>query len=152
MNTKHPRRRQEAVGDIFGEYAVGGAWDEMFAAPDVPRAAYVPLHEQLRSLTQADLDDRCGARDRSFRDRGITFSLSGEERPFPLDLVPRIIAADEWQVIEDGVAQRVQALEAFLADVYGMGRIFEAGILPRSLVTTAEVLVAAEAGIATSPA
>lgn len=115
------------MGDLFGDYAVGEAWDEMFVAPDVPRAPYVPLHEQLEALTPSDFDDRCDARDRSFRNQGITFSLSGEERPFPLDLVPRIIPADEWRTIEHGVAQRVLALEAFLADVYGRGRIFGPG-------------------------
>ena len=90
------------MGDIFGDYALGEAWDEMFVGPDRPRPPYVPLHDQLKALSQSDFDDRCAARDRSFRDRGITFSLSGEERPFPLDLVPRIIPADEWRTIERG--------------------------------------------------
>ncbi|MEX2660172.1 MAG: circularly permuted type 2 ATP-grasp protein [Acidimicrobiales bacterium] len=126
------------MGDLFGDYSVGEAWDEMFVGPDQPRTPYILLYEQLRALTESDFDDRCEARDRSFRDRGITFSLSGEERPFPLDLVPRIIAADEWRTIESGVTQRVLALEAFLADVYGMGRIFDAGVVPRGLVTTSE--------------
>ena len=62
------------------------------------------------------------ARDRSFRDQGITFSPSGEEWVFPLDLIPRLIAEDEWELIEAGVVQRVRALEAFLADVYGAAR------------------------------
>ena len=48
----------------------------------------------------------------------MTFDVGGVERPFPLDLVPRVIARREWEIIEAGVAQRVQALEAFLADVY----------------------------------
>ena len=57
---------------------------------------------------------RCAARarDRAFHDQGITFSLSGEERPFPLDLVPRIIDADEWAVVEAGVRQRVARARA----------------------------------------
>lgn len=132
------------VGDLFGAYGqappgVGAAWDEMFDRTGrvhglCPRPHYVALHDVLGSLSAEDYQARCAARDRSFRDQGITFSLSGQERPFPLDLVPRVVPADEWQMIEAGVAQRVKALEAFLSDIYGPGRIFEDRVLDRRLV------------------
>ena len=73
---------------------------------------------------------------RTFLDQGITFALGGVERPFPLDLIPRIVTAQEWKVVQTGVPQRVRALEAFLADCYGPGRIFDDGVVPRRLVTT----------------
>src|SRR5207237_7439970 len=69
-------------------------------------------------------------------DRGVTFAMGGEERPFPLDLVPRVIMASEWDAVTRGVAQRVRTLEAFLADVYGPGRVFDDGVVPRSLVSS----------------
>jgi uncharacterized circularly permuted ATP-grasp superfamily protein len=122
------------VGDLFDAYELPDTWDEMFAERSVPRPHYAALHDALCTLTDDDYRDRCVARDRSFRDEGITFSLSGEERPFPLDLVPRLIPADEWTVIESGVAQRVRALELFLADLYGSARVLSDGIVPRSLV------------------
>jgi uncharacterized circularly permuted ATP-grasp superfamily protein len=112
------------------------AWDEMFEAPNRPREAARTLHDALQELSPAEFEARCSARDRSFRDRGITFQLSGEERPWPLDLVPRIIPDHEWAVLETGVAQRVKALEAFLADVYGTGHILNDRVVPRQLVTT----------------
>jgi uncharacterized circularly permuted ATP-grasp superfamily protein len=124
------------VGDLLDSYAAVDAWDEMFEAGGAPRHPYRTLHETLESLSGADLDERCTVRDRSFRDQGITFSLSGEERPFPLDLVPRIIAADEWVTVERGVVQRVRALERFLADIYGPGEIMADGVVPRRLITT----------------
>jgi uncharacterized circularly permuted ATP-grasp superfamily protein len=124
------------VGDLLDSYALADAWDEMFTAPAQPRPAYQALYEALESLSAADLDERCAARDRSFRDQGITFSLSGEERPFPLDLVPRIIPNDEWVTIEQGVTQRVRALEQFLADVYGPGEILNDRVVPRRLIAT----------------
>jgi len=126
------------VGDLFEDYAVDRAYDEMFEAPERARPDYGPLRAALADLSPEDLWQRCAARDRSFRDQGITFSLSGEERPFPLDLVPRIIGAAEWAVVERGVVQRVRALEAFLADVYGPGRILEEGVVPRRLVVSSE--------------
>jgi uncharacterized circularly permuted ATP-grasp superfamily protein len=136
------------VGDLLDTYVIGPSWDEMFAGRAEPRAPYMALYQVLQALSSEDLDSRSVARDRSFRDQGITFSLSGEERPFPLDLMPRIISADEWSTIEAGVIQRVRALEHFLADVYGPGEILADGIVPRSLVTTSTHFHRAAAGIA----
>ncbi|MGH9282924.1 MAG: circularly permuted type 2 ATP-grasp protein, partial [Acidimicrobiales bacterium] len=96
------------------------------------------LHEAVVALSSADLEERYAVRDRSLRDQGITFSFSGEERTWPLDLIPRIISAEEWAVIEAGVIQRVRALEAFLADVYSGGQIMDDGVIPRRLVVTSE--------------
>lgn len=126
------------MGDLFEDYRAGPAYDEMFERDDVARLDYEELRSTLAGMSPDDLFQRCAARDRSFRDQGITFSLSGEERPFPLDLVPRVIPADDWAVLESGVVQRVRALEAFLADVYGAGRILADGVVPRRLVTTSE--------------
>jgi uncharacterized circularly permuted ATP-grasp superfamily protein len=102
--------------------------------PVSPRPHYLPLHDVLGTLSAEDYRARCLARDRSFRDQGITFSLSGEQRPFPLDLVPRVVPAEEWSVIERGVVQRVRALEAFLSDIYGPQEVLADGVLPRRLV------------------
>jgi uncharacterized circularly permuted ATP-grasp superfamily protein len=124
------------VGDLFEDYLAGPAWDEMFEEVGTPRPTYGSLHGALQALSVEDLEDRCMIRDRSLRDQGITFSFSGEERTFPLDLLPRIISAEEWAVIEAGVAQRVRALEAFLADVYGMQQILDDRVVPRGLVAT----------------
>src|SRR6202000_1301437 len=73
---------------------------------------------------------------RVFTDRGVTYDFAGEERPFPLDLFPRVIDAAEWDLVSRGVRQRVKALEAFLADIYGPGRVFDDGVVPWSLIYT----------------
>ena len=86
-------------------------------------------------------------RDRVFSDRGVTFASSGEEeRPFPLDLVPRIISAAEWSTVECGVGRRVLALERFLADVYGPGEIIHDRVVPRRPVVTSKHVHRAVAG------
>ena len=125
------------MGDLLDDYPVGTAWDEMFEGPGTPRPPYEVLHQALQALSGEEFGGRCVARDHAFRNQGITFSHRGEERPFPLDLVPRVLSAAEWGVIEAGVAQRVRALEAFLADVYGVGEILRAGVVPRRVVTRA---------------
>jgi len=133
---KHIGANDEYVGDLLDDYRPL-SFDEMFEAPGVARPPCSALYESLQSLSDADFDQRCAARDRAFRDQGITFSFSGgEERPFPLDLVPRIIDPEEWAVIEAGVAQRVRALEAFLADVYGGGSILQDRVVPHGVVTS----------------
>jgi uncharacterized circularly permuted ATP-grasp superfamily protein len=124
------------MGDLFEDYSAGRAWDEMFDPTGGLRPGYGALHGALAALGVDDLAERGALRDRSLRDQGITFSLSGEERPIPLDLLPRVIAAEEWTVLEAGVIQRVRALEAFLADVYGPQQILAEGIVPRRLVAS----------------
>jgi uncharacterized circularly permuted ATP-grasp superfamily protein len=113
-----------------------GAYDEMFAADGALRTAYRRLHESLAGAKPAELTARSEALDRALVDQGITFSLSGQERPFPLDLVPRVITATEWTRLERGLVQRVRALEAFLADIYGDQQIVRDGVLPRRLITS----------------
>ena len=135
------------MGDLLTGYSPVAAFDEVFAAAESPRPHTAALHDALQTLSPEDFAERCTARDRAFRDQGITFQHSGEERPFPLDLVPRIIPADEWSVIERGVRQRVLALEAFLADVYGDGRILTERVIPRRLVVTSRHFHRQVAGI-----
>src|SRR5689334_23582897 len=110
----------------------------MFSGDGTVRSAYRRLYESLATARPAELTARAEALDRAMVDQGITFSLSGQERPFPLDLVPRVIQAAEWSKLERGVAQRVRALEAFLADIYGDRQILRDGVLPRRLITSCE--------------
>jgi uncharacterized circularly permuted ATP-grasp superfamily protein len=133
--------------DLFAGYTLDRAWDEMFESPAVPRPESFELYDALRALSPAEFEERCAERDRSLRDRGITFALSGEELPFPLDPVPRLIDAGEWSTIEAGVIQRVRALEMFLADVYGPGEIFDDGVIPRHLIKTSKHFQRAATGI-----
>src|SRR6202042_1829606 len=105
------------VADIFEGYRLPQAWDEMFAAPGKPRAAYDALVSVLQPMDPGELRYRADQLARVFTDRGVTYDYAGEERAMPLDLIPRVIGAAEWDQVANGVRQRVKALEAFLADV-----------------------------------
>ncbi len=78
--------------------------------------------------------------ERAFHRLGITFAVYGEEagteRLIPFDLVPRIISGDEWKVLDRGLKQRVQALNAFLRDIYHGQAILKAGVVPPERVLT----------------
>ena len=73
-----------------------------------------------------------------FRRIGITFSVYTEggdpERLIPFDIMPRIISAGEWALLSRGLAQRVRALNAFIADVYGAREILRAKRVPETLI------------------
>lgn len=120
----------------LGSYA--GAYDEMFDADGNVRPPYRNIHAELAQVDAEDLQARAEALDRAFINQGITFSLSGKERPFPLDLVPRVISAAEWSRLERGIIQRVRALELFLDDIYGDQEILRDGVIPRRLITSCE--------------
>lgn len=133
--------------DLLDGYRVDAAWDEVFTGSGGPHPHCSQLVDALRALSPDDLDVRSAALASAFRDQGITFSLSGEERPFPLDLVPRVIDADEWDVVERGVGQRVRALEAFLADMAGEQAVLADGVVPRRVVVSSSAHAPAAHGI-----
>ncbi|WP_229069593.1 carboxylate--amine ligase/circularly permuted type 2 ATP-grasp protein [Actinoplanes sp. DH11] len=113
----------------------GAAGDEAF--PDGRVApAYAGMLPVLTSLGATGLRQREDARDEEQRARGITFSVAGEAatRLFPFDLVPRIVPANDWAHLRSGLVQRVQALNAFLNDVYGDRQIVSDGVVPEWVV------------------
>ncbi|MHD0305711.1 circularly permuted type 2 ATP-grasp protein [Rhodococcus erythropolis] len=142
------RARPAAVFDGYSDISrYELAFDEMFEPDRSVRAPYKGVYKALAPTSSADLAARADALGRAFIDQGVTFSLSGQERPFPLDLVPRVIAAQEWSRLEKGIKQRVKALELFLADIYGEQRILRDHVLPRRLVTSCEHFHREAAGI-----
>ncbi|NKX49192.1 circularly permuted type 2 ATP-grasp protein [Arthrobacter deserti] len=128
------------MSDLFQDYAAAAgrstAFDEMFGPGQVPRAEYAHVAAALGARTLADVTARADSMARTFLDRGVTFDFAGEERPFPTDIVPRVISGQDWSILERGVAQRVRALEAFLQDVYDKMRVVADGVIPRRLVTS----------------
>lgn len=131
------------MGSLFDAYDRGSFFDEVFAADGSVRPHYAGVMQRLSGFTPAELHRREHIRDRIFRTQGITFTLAddeeGLERTFPMDLLPRIIPADEWDVIERGIVQRVTALNRFLEDLYvGEQAAIRDRVVPRWLVHTAE--------------
>ncbi|GAA3689503.1 circularly permuted type 2 ATP-grasp protein [Arthrobacter ginkgonis] len=126
--------------DLFEDYAAAqgrsAAFDEMFGRDHSVRAEYAQVAAALGELTLDDVKARADSMARTFLDRGVTFDFAGEERPFPLDIVPRVISSSDWDILERGVTQRVKALEAFLDDVYDRMNVVADGVVPRRLITS----------------
>ncbi|RXZ72825.1 circularly permuted type 2 ATP-grasp protein [Agromyces albus] len=126
-------------------------WDEMFPTDGVSvREPYRELYPALARMTQEELRGRTDALASSYLAQGVTFDFAGEERPFPLDAVPRVIAASEWTTVEAGVAQRVRALERFLADVYGPQAAVRDGVIPAALISSSTHYHRQAAGISSA--
>jgi uncharacterized circularly permuted ATP-grasp superfamily protein len=142
-----PRLSKLFDGYLDPDRSHAGAYDEMFTQDEGVRTAYRALYDSIAPSEVADLTARSEALGRAFVDQGITFSLSGQERPFPLDLIPRILTASEWSKLERGIVQRVRAMEMFLADIYGDAQIVRDGVLPRRLITSCEHFHRQAAGI-----
>ena len=113
-------------------------FDEMGVPGSEVRRAYRTLQTWLDETPLEILTLRREEAETFFRRIGITFAVYGEggdpERIIPFDIIPRILEADEWRQISDGLVQRVKALNAFIADVYGPQEILRAGIVPRDQV------------------
>src|SRR6187551_1803187 len=121
---------------MFDDYTSSGpAYDEMYDGDEL-RPPYLRLRSSLATMTTPELVDRVEALQSSYLDQGVTFDIGGEERAFPLDVLPRVIEMDQWATVEAGVQQRVHTLEKFLADVYDAGRVLDDGVVPRRVVTT----------------
>ena len=124
MEALSPERARYQVDDRFH--------DEAFTPGGGPRPHFRRVIEQLDTH---ELDRLATAADVATREQGAYF---GSNATFAVDPVPRVIAAEEWRALEAGLAQRVRALNAFLADVYGERRIVDAGVIPSRVIETAD--------------
>jgi uncharacterized circularly permuted ATP-grasp superfamily protein len=125
---------------IFRDYEAPDCYDEFFGLGETPLAQVAPLYHALRSFPPDELVRRAAIAERVFRDVGITFTLTadeeGVERTIPFCPIPRVVAASEWSRLEQGLFQRLRALNAFLWDVYHEQRCISDGVVPAWVVYT----------------
>ena len=115
-----------------------GMFDEMGGSEGAVRPAYAELSRWLGEIKPDVLDFRRREAELFFRRIGITFAVYGDpeaqERLIPFDVIPRILSAAEWEVLQRGLEQRVKAINAYIKDIYGRREILKAGIVPEDLV------------------
>ena len=126
---------------LFDSYQTEPFYDEMFEAGGEPRPHYRKLFQRLAKMSPDEFRRRTQLADHALINQGITFAVYGDaqgvEKPFPFDLVPRIVPADEWDTIERGLKQRLTALNLFLHDVYHEQKILHDRVVPRDLIVGA---------------
>lgn len=125
--------------DLLDRYPLtAGSYHELLDASGTVRPHWRRLLEQLQRSTPAQLAQRQALLTRQIQENGVTYNVyadpKGADRPWELDLLPHVIAADEWQQLSAGIAQRARLLNAVLADLYGPQRLIAEGLLPAELV------------------
>ena len=114
------------------------AFDEMNGPNGELRSAYLELSRWLKETPPDALEYRRQEAELLFRRIGITFAVYGDaeaqERLFPFDVIPRIMSAKEWSILERGLKQRVRALNMFLRDIYHGRDVLRANIVPDDLI------------------
>lgn len=127
---------------LFDQYDSEGFFDEMMEPAGAVRSHYRLLRERFGEMDVADFERKRTMAEKSYLNQGITFTVysgdEGTERIMPFDLIPRIIPADEWAVIERGLVQRLTALNLFLHDIYHGQRIVREGIIPEEIIRSAK--------------
>lgn len=109
------------------------AGDEAIRLGSRAREPYRDVVHHLTSLPAAAVADRKAARDAWVRDHGVGFIVAGQERPFTVDLLPRVVTSYEWSELAVGLTQRARAIEAFLQDIYTDQAILAHGVLPERI-------------------
>ena len=128
---------------VFTDYRPDRGYDEYFSASHAPRQALRPLLSSLGNLGLAELNRNHAAAEVLLRRLGATFRLNdsgrqGVERILPFDPLPRLIGSRVWQTLERGLIQRLEAIDCFLADVYGDQKILRDGVIPREDVESSQ--------------
>src|SRR3954453_3687648 len=117
---------------------MAAAFDEMKGSDGELRPAYAELSRWLAEVPPDVLEYRRREAELIFRRIGITFAVYGEadaqERLIPFDVLPRILAAAEWDLLCRGLEQRIKTINAYIRDIYGGREILRAGIMPEDLV------------------
>src|SRR5215470_12722229 len=143
-----------AVGSapLDANYQVDGYYDEMLAGAGRPRPAYRRLYELLNRLGPDELQRRSGLATELFRNHGITFAVypdaQGTEKVWPFDIIPRVLEAATWRRLEEGLKQRIRALNLFLDDVYGRKLILKQRAIPPEIVLSSSLYMREVDGLA----
>ncbi|HXC36361.1 MAG TPA: circularly permuted type 2 ATP-grasp protein [Candidatus Acidoferrales bacterium] len=131
MSTK---TKSQLAKRMLEQYGPGGFFDEMVDAHGQVRPHYQQFRELFQLLTKKEFENKRQSIDLAFLRQGITFNVYGDsagaEKIFPFDLLPRIIPASEWEMLERGLVQRITALNLFLHDIYHEQKILKDGIIP----------------------
>src|SRR5713101_5913930 len=123
---------------LYGYKPLPGTFDEMMDRDGRLRAHWQPLLAMLAALGPKEINRRFAAADRHLHDSGVFYRVyedpAGAQRPWPASHVPLLIDAAEWQVLEAGLVQRAELLEAVLADAYGPAKLVREGRLPAAVI------------------
>lgn len=123
-------------------YDPGDFYDELFSSTGQPRPHAASLIKWIKALPPDELQQHLDMAQVALFNLGVTFNVysdnQGVEKIFPFDVIPRIVAVEDWQWLEKGLKQRIKALNLFLADIYDRQLIIKDGKIPADLINSAK--------------
>ena len=126
---------------LIGNYrTIPGVYDELYDADGQIRNKYKFLVKSFQELGPAELVNRRRDTDRILRENGVTYNLyqtdspEAKERPWDLDLFPLVMESEEWRVLERGLNQRADLLDALVRDVYSKRRLLHEKKIPPEIL------------------
>src|SRR6266481_146220 len=132
------QREGLAAAPIADPLLFAGAYDEMVTGIGAVRGHWRGLLGAISMLPRGALAERTERARRQFADNGVTHNIYADkdaaDRPYRFDIVPLVLDADEWLVLERGLIQRARLVEAVLKDIYGAQDLLKQGLYPADLV------------------
>lgn len=126
----------------FNNYKTENFYDEYFIDNTMCREAVKLVVEKINNLEKGELVSRQKAAEKAFLNLGITFNVysskDGKEKIFPFDIIPRIISDSEWSNLENGLKQRIKALNLFIDDIYNEQKILKDKIIPDDIILSCD--------------
>ncbi len=126
----------------FSNYQTEGFFDEYFDENNNPRNSASIVIKRIESLSDGELVKRQKAAEAALFNMGVTFTVyekeAGTERIFPFDIIPRILEQHEWEHIENGLKQRISALNKFIDDIYHGQKIIKDKIIPKEIILSSK--------------
>ncbi len=138
LNPSSTLNTRKSLMETFRTYAPEDYYDELIDETGKPRPGVQLLVDKIESLPEGDLAMRQREAEALLLKMGITFNVygrdEGTEKIFPFDIIPRIVSSSDWQQIENGLKQRIFALNEFLQDIYNGKKILKDKIIPEDLI------------------
>lgn len=126
----------------FNDYEVDQFYDELIDENGSPRSHAAAIISRIESIPSDDILHRQEAAEIAFMNMGITFTVygsdEGTEKIFPFDIIPRLVERLEWEQIETGLKQRIEALNCFIHDIYNDQKILKDGVVPTDLIESSK--------------
>lgn len=126
----------------FENYSSHLYFDEMFDENGECRAVYTKMKEKIGKLSAKKIFNLQHSTEKAQKSMGMTFNVyhdnKGIEKILHLDLIPRIIGGEEWKIIDEGLQQRIRAINMFLDDIYNDQQILKDGIVPKDMILSSQ--------------
>jgi len=115
-----------------------GAFDEFRASDGTIQPQWHRLLDSLNELSNEELATRQLSANQFLLENGVNITGFDQDRrslrPWEIDLLPAMFAAEDWDRVHAGISQRARLLDLVVRDLYGGQTALSEGLLPTDLI------------------